>query len=107
MGASRAPGVRAGGARAARVRGGGGRRRRGPPGWHVRAGLLHGDIVSLNLVWQTLPYEARGPELRRGRSHALYGGVMAHGRVGALVSLGAWGAVAAIVVAVLSAYRNG
>lgn len=73
-------------------------------GWHARAGLLHRDIVSVGLVWQTLPYEVRLPEPRRGRSHAVYASVMAHGTAGALASLGTWGVVLAVGVAVLLSY---
>ena len=55
-------------------------------GWQVRAGILYDDLLSFNLLWNMLPYEYGDPEPESGTMHSLYGGIMLHGKPGALTS---------------------
>lgn len=55
-------------------------------GWQVRAGVLYNDLLSFNLLWSMLPYEYGDPEPERGNMHSLYGGLMLHGKPGAITS---------------------
>ena len=55
-------------------------------GWQLRSGVLYGDLVSFNLLWSMLPYEYGAPEPGSGTMHSIYGGIMLHGKAGAITS---------------------
>jgi hypothetical protein len=70
-------------------------------GWQVRAGLLYDDLLSFDLLWSVLPYEYREPEPERGNMHSLYGGLMLHGKPGAITSSALAAVLAGITVWIL------
>ena len=72
-------------------------------GWQARCGLLFRNIGSVDVLWQTLPYEVVWPNPGTGDLHAVHAGIMLHGRTGGIVSVTTWAAVLAMAVSLVGA----
>ncbi|MBM3286258.1 MAG: hypothetical protein FJY88_02750 [Candidatus Eisenbacteria bacterium] len=71
-------------------------------GWQIRTGLLYKNTVSLSVLGQTFPYREPFSGDTSKRLSSIYAGAMLHGRVGATTSVVVWGALAALIVVILT-----
>jgi len=78
-------------------------------GWEARLGVRHRRHVSVNVIYQQMPYstdgilEPGGPGHESGTHHALYAGLMFDGEAGLWLGAGTLGVIGVLMLIVLAA----